>query len=254
MLKIPSPTLFHGDYPLPFSATNFCRPSETNFPNITFFQGASNGNISPVHSTGSLSDQDHHDHIMLTDVTLDNDCREDCIIQEIDNGISFLAPPKQTQQQQQQQTQQQQTKQPPQLQQQKTQQNVPKTTPIIKSENRKPCGMKSTSLPQIKSEQSVNAPAQCMVIPSNFQQADQKPILVQNLQNVQSLKLPLPRNAKQNPIFIQPVNGRIPLQTVLPVATTQPQIQTVNLVSSSHNPVLKPGMLTNYFHMLRFYT
>ena len=75
-----------------------------------------------------------------------------------------------------------------------------------------------------------------MVIPSNIQQTDQKPVLVQN---VQALKLPLPRNAKQNPIFIQQVNGSIPL---IPVTTTQPQVQTVNLVSSAHSPVLKPGM------------
>jgi hypothetical protein len=177
---------------------------------------------------------------MLTDVTLDNDFREECIIQEIDKGISFLAnaPLKQQQQQQQQQTQQQ-TKQLKQLQQQKTQQNVPKTTSVIKPENKKlqPCGMRSTTVAQIKNEQLMNAPTQCMVLSSGFQQTDQKPVIIQN---VQSLKLPLPRNAKQNPIFIQPVNGNIPLQTVLPVATTQPQIQTVNLVSST--PMLKPGM------------
>ena len=211
-----------------------------------YFQVTSNGDISPVHSTGSLSDQDHHDHVMLTDLTLNNDCQEECIIQEIDKGISFLADTPSKQQQQSKQPhqpppqQQQQLIKPPQQQQQQQQQQqkIIKATPIIKSENRQaqPCGMKSTILPQIKNEQSINAPTQCMVIPSNIQQTDQKPVLVQN---VQALKLPLPRNAKQNPIFIQQVNGSIPL---IPVTTTQPQVQTVNLVSSTHSPVLKPGM------------
>jgi hypothetical protein len=204
---------------------------DTNFANVIFVQVTSNGNISPVHSTGSLSDQDHHDHGMLTDLTFDNDCHEDCVIQELDKGISFLADTPSNQQQQQ-------TKQPQRLQQQKTR-NAPKTTPVVKSESTKAptCSFKATALPQIKTEQSINAPTQCMVIPKALQ-ADQKPIVVQN---IQTLKLPLPRNAKQNPIFIQPVNGNIPLPTMLPMTTTQPQIQSVNLVSST--PVLKPGQL-----------
>ena len=166
---------------------------------------------------------------MLTDLTFDNDYSEDCIIQELDKGISFAANTPAQQQPKQQ------AKQPQQP--QKPLQNTPKTTPVVKSGNRKAptCSLKSTTQPPIKSEHSINGSAQCMVIPSTLQ-ADQKPIVVQN---IQTLKLPLPRNAKQNPIFIQPVNGNIPLPTVLPVATTQPQIQSVNIVSST--PVLKPG-------------
>ena len=173
---------------------------------------------------------------MLTDVTLNNDCQEECIIQEIDKGISFLtnAPSNQPQlaKQTHQPMQQPKITQPPQ---QKQQRILVTNTPVIKSENRQaqPCGMKSTT--HIKNEQSMNAPTQCMIIPTNIQQTDQKPLLIQN---VQTVKLPLPRNTKQNPIFIQPVNGSIPL---IPVTTTQPQIQTVNLVSSTHSPVLKPG-------------
>ena len=168
---------------------------------------------------------------MLTDLTFDNDYSEDCIIQELDKGISFPANTPAQQQPKQQ------TKQPQQLQPQKALPNTPSTTQLVKSENKKAltCSLKSATQPQIKSEQSINASAQCMVIPSTLH-ADQKPIVVQN---IQTLKLPLPRNAKQNPIFIQPVNGNIPLPTVLPVATAQPQIQGVNIVSST--PVLKPG-------------
>ena len=218
------------DEPLSPDSAVSCNDSSPDSP---VSQATSNGNISPVHSTGSLSDQDHHDHGMLTDLTFDNDYSEDCIIQELDKGISFPAnTPAQRQPKQQ-------PKQPQQLQPQKTLQNAPKTVPIVKSENRKapPCSLKSTTQPPIKSEQSINASAQCMVIPNTLQ-ADQKPIVVQNMQ---TLKLPLPRNAKQNPIFIQPVNGNIPLPTVLPVATTQPQIQSVNIVSST--PVLKPVLV-----------
>ena len=202
---------------------------------------------------------------MITDVMLDNDCQEECIIQEIDKGISFSANepsmqqqlPDQRQQkqlkqpQQQQQQQQQQAKQPQQvlLQQPKTQPNVPNVSLVIKSENKKvqPCSLTcNVNLPQntqIKNELSISAPTQCMVISSGVQQPDQKPVI---LQNVQTLKLPLPRNAKQNPMIIQQFNSGIPLQTVLPVATTQPQIHSVNLVSSTGVSVLKPGIALVY--------
>lgn len=181
-----------------------------------------------------MSDHDLHDHAIVTDITLGNGCYEDCIIQEIDKGISFTAT--------QQQLQTLQNKKQPQLQQQKVQHTNPKSTIEIKSENWKaqPCSINSATQTTIKSEKLTNTPSQCAMTLSSSQQVDHKPVIVQN---VQTLKLPLPRNAKQNPIFIQPVNGNIPLQAVVPVPKTQPQIQTVKILSSSHNPVLKPGML-----------
>ena len=163
----------------------------------------------------------------LYEIYPDASNQEECIVQEVDKGISFEVDCN-----------------PHQLKQSESSAKKPMTNvPQIKPETRKPssCFVNQTSIPacNIKCEQTATMPGQCAVLTNIFQTNDQKPVVTKVVQHA---KLPLPRNAKQNPIFLQPVNGSIPLQTVLPMTTTRPQIQTVNLVSNTHGAVLKPGI------------
>lgn len=197
--------------------------SNYSSPSSPESQTTDHGTLSPVQNSGSISDPDSPDHLRLYNIP-DNGGQEECIVQEIDNGVSFPTNCISSTSQQQQSL---------------TSLTNPKNTlPKIKPEIRKPtsCSVKPSGLPQIKCEQMVTTPGQCAVLGNFLQTTDQKPVVTNVVQNV---KLPLPRNAKRKPIFIQPVNGNIPLQ----ITTTQPQIQTVNLISNTHGSVLKPVLV-----------
>lgn len=187
-------------------------------------QSANGRELLSAGSSGSLSDPGSPDHLAYSD----NSSQEECIIQEIDRGISFPAPCG-----------------PSQLQQPVNELNeLKETVPEIKLESTKtvPCNVKQSRVSQVKREETVRTQRQCAILANGpvLQRNDQKPVITKIVQNV---KLPLPRDAKQEPIFVQPLNGNIPIQTVLPVTTTQPQMQTVNLISNAQGSVLKPGNL-----------
>ncbi|XP_046844473.1 cyclic AMP-dependent transcription factor ATF-6 alpha-like isoform X2 [Xenia sp. Carnegie-2017] len=201
------------------------------------------GNLSPVHSTESLTDQDQ---MILTNVTIDYD--DECIIQEVDHGTSFQGKTVVTSQPSMLQVEQQQTvtqfqrpyvaKQPMQI----NETSAAIITPM-KSEEilTMACEKPDTVLKKtVKNELVKNCQTQCMVVQSNNSKSDQKSA---SMSNAQSMKLPLPRNTKNNPIFIQPINENLTFHTVLPVAATKPQIQTINLVSCAQGATMKPVLV-----------